>query len=154
MYWIKQVKESGTSGFSMLIFASTRTYALSHIYVLDCIYVYLLEHMCTWLHTFVPYRTYVYSIVHMCTLKYGYSCIYYLSWSCILLLETCFAKLLFLGIPKYLAKNKLILLEFAQKRFYIELWYLIQVNLSNYSSVQDIMIYHYLSRFIIILGIP
>ena len=43
MYWIKQVKESGTSGFSMLIFASTRTLAQ----VTTRAYIHLLAHMYT-----------------------------------------------------------------------------------------------------------
>ena len=97
----------------------TRTYmysivymcALSNICVLDCTYLYILEHMCT------P--------------KYDSSCINYLFWNCILLLETCLGKLLFLGTPKYLVKKQCILLRFAKKRFCIELWYFIQVNLSN-----------------------
>lgn len=123
--------------------------------------------MCTRLYICVPARTYVYLIAHICTFwnicvlncTYVYSKVWLFVHKLLVLklyiiTGNLLCKTTFLGTPKYLVKNKCILLRFAKKRLYIELWYFIQVNLNNYSSMQDIKIHHYLSRFIIVLGIP
>lgn len=120
MYWIKQVKESGTSGFSMLIFAYSHICIIAHICtrlyicVLARTYVYLIAHICTFSNICVLNCTYVYSkvwlFVHILLVLKLY-----------IITGNLLGKLLFLGIPKYLVKNKCILLRFAKKQFCTEL---------------------------------
>lgn len=84
---------------SVLIFANNRVYVYSYTYSHICI----IAHTLTRIYTLTRTYTYSYVFVYMCV-NHLFKVVYYY-WKLAL------AKLLFLGIPKYLVKNNAYCLD-------------------------------------------